>query len=260
MKKNTLAVVGSGIKFMSHITHEAKNCIENADKVLYLVNEPAMQQWIQTLNPHTESLDPLYVRYHSRNDNYKLISEYIVDNLETTNLLCLVIYGHPTVLVQPSIYATQAALEKGHNVVVMPGISAEDCLFADLAIDPSSSGCQSFEATDFLVYRREYDSSSHLILWQPGVIGMKDRPVSHNPEMGLKILMDYLSNKYSLDHEIILYEAAQYPTFKPRVDKVSLKYLVASGITRLTTLYIPPNHIKQPDLDLCKKFETMNLI
>jgi uncharacterized protein YabN with tetrapyrrole methylase and pyrophosphatase domain len=88
---------------------------------------------------------------------------------------------------------------------------------------------------------------------------MKDRPVSHNPEMGLKILMDYLSNKYSDDYEIILYEAAQYPTFKPRVDKVSLKNLSVSGITRLTTLYIPPNHTKQPDLDLCKKFETMNL-
>lgn len=257
MNKNTLVLVGSGIKFMSHITHEAKNCIEKADKVLYLVNEPAMQQWIQTLNPHTESLDPLYVRYHSRNDNYKLIAGYILENLETTNLLCLVVYGHPTVLVQSSIYATQAAHEKGHNVVVMPGISAEACLFADLVIDPSSSGCQSFEATDFLIYRREYDSSSHLILWQPSVIGMKDRPVNHNPERGLQILGEYLSHKYSPAHEIILYEAAQYPTFKPRIEKVVLGNLPSSRVTRLTTLYIPPNSAKKPDFELCKKLEAI---
>lgn len=257
MNRNTLVVVGSGIKCMSHITFEAKSCIEKADKVLYLVNEPAMQEWIQSLNENAESLDSLYTKYPSRNDNYLLISEYVVNQLESTKLLCLVIYGHPTVLVQPSIYAAQSAIEKGHNVIVMPAVSAEDCLFADLLIDPSSCGCQSFEATDFLIYHREYESSSHLILWQPSVIGMKDRPVNHNPQNGLRILVDYLSHKYALDHEIILYEAAQYPTFKPRIEKILLKSLPTSSVTRLTTLYIPPNCVKQLDLDLCKRFEVL---
>jgi len=31
---------------------------------------------------------------------------------------------------------------------MLPGISAEDCLVADLGIDPASSGCQSYEAND----------------------------------------------------------------------------------------------------------------
>lgn len=255
MKKNTLIIVGSGIKFMSHITFEAKNCIEKADKVLYLVNEPAMQKWIQSLNLNSESLDPLYIKYQARNDNYLLISEYIINQLEATHLLCLVIYGHPTVLVQPSIYAAQAAINKGHYVNVMPAISAESCLFADLLIDPSSCGCQSFEATDFLIYQREFESSSHLILWQPSVIGLKNTTVNYNPEKGLMILKEYLNQKYSLDHEIILYEAAQYPTFEPKITKVSLGGLASSHITRLTTLYIPPNSIKSVNLDWCKKIQ-----
>lgn len=260
MDKNTLVVVGSGIKFMSHLTIEVKNCIEKADKVLYLINEPAMQQWIQVLNPNSESLDPLYIKFQSRNDNYLLIAEYIVNQLEVTNLLCLVIYGHPMVLVQPSTYAIQKASAKGHHVIVMPGISAESCLFADLSIDPSSSGCQSFEATDFLIYGREYDSSSHLILWQPGVIGIKNRPINHDPKKGLNILVDHLASKYSLAHEIILYEAAQYPNFRPRMEKVTLKNLPDSNVTRLTTLYIPPNITKQPDMNIFNKFETANLL
>ncbi len=56
-------------------------------------------------------------------------------------------------------------------------------------IDPGTCGCHSFEATDFLLYRREYDSSSHLILWQPyTVIGMLGIPVNHNPKKGLQFL------------------------------------------------------------------------
>lgn len=258
MNKNTLVIVGSGIKFMSHMTFEAKNCIEKADKVLYLVNEPATQKWIQSLNSNSESLDPLYIKYQARNDNYLLISEYIINQLENTNLLCLVIYGHPTVLVQPSIYAVQEAIKRKYNVIVMPAISAEACLFADLFIDPSSCGCQSFEATDFLIYQREYTSSSHLILWQPGVIGIKNRLTHYNSERGLRLLTEYLSQKYSLDHELVLYEAAQYPTFKPIIEKVPLVSLPSSNVTPLTTLYIPPNHTKQIVLEWREKFEIQN--
>ncbi len=35
---NKLVIVGSGIKFMSHLTIEVKAHIEQADKVLYLIN------------------------------------------------------------------------------------------------------------------------------------------------------------------------------------------------------------------------------
>jgi hypothetical protein len=40
----------------------------------------------------------------------------------------------------------------GFDAVMLPGISAEDCLFADLGIDPGMIGCQSFEATDSITF------------------------------------------------------------------------------------------------------------
>ena len=256
VKGNTLIIVGVGIKCISHVTQEVQSCIANADKILYLVNEPAMKLWIQSLNKNNESLDHLYTTPQYRQDNYLLISNYIVNQLKEIKLLCLVIYGHPTVLVKPAMVAAGAAKNEGHHVVVMPGINAEDCLFADLLIDPSSAGCSSFEATDFLIYQREFDASSHLILWQPYVIGVKGLiKNNHDPILGLTLLKEYLLKKYSSNHEIILYEAAQYPTFKPIINKITLNDLPNSFVTRLTTLYIPPCQVKAPHLELCAKLD-----
>ena len=52
-----------------------------------------------------------------------------------------------------------------------PGISAEDCLYADLGIDPGSVGCQHYEASQFMFYRRRIDPSAYLVLWQVGIAG-----------------------------------------------------------------------------------------
>src|SRR5579862_2386053 len=129
MQNHTLIIVGAGIKFMSHITSEAKACIEQADKVLYLVNEPAMQEWIQICNPRSESLDPIYTTYSAREKNYHCISEYVAEALKVNRTVCLVIYGHPTVLSQPAIYSANVAKSKGYDVIVQPGVSAEDSLY-----------------------------------------------------------------------------------------------------------------------------------
>lgn len=257
---NTLIIVGSGIKFMSHLTTEAKASIENSDKVLYLVNDPLMQEWIKTTNSSSESLDTLYANNASRNDNYRSISEYIIENLKKHKTLCVVVYGHPTVFVQPTLYAAESAKKEGFNVVIMPGISAEDCLFADLLIDPGSSGCQSYEATDFLLYQRNFDPCSHLILWQPYVIGVLRVVDQHDPVAGLNLLVDYLSHKYTLDHQVIVYEAAQYPTFKPRILNTKLKQLPHSNITRLSTLYIPPIEKCLPNQDMLAKIKKISLL
>lgn len=255
MQNNTLIVVGSGIKFMSHLTTEVKVCIEKSDKVLYLINEPVMQEWIKKNSKSSESLDDLYMKSSKRNDNYISIAEYIIQNLKETNNLCVVIYGHPTVFVQPSLLAAKMALADGYNVTIMPGISAEDCLFADLMIDPATSGCQSFEATDFLLYRREHDSSSHLIIWQPFVIGVLGIPIDHNPQEGLRLLTEYLREKYQLDHEVILYEAAQYPAFKPKIVSILLRDLIDAELSSLTTLYVKPAIQKMPDSYMLRKLK-----
>jgi uncharacterized protein YabN with tetrapyrrole methylase and pyrophosphatase domain len=239
-KKSTLTIVGTGIKTISQLTHEAKLYIEKCDKVLYLVNEPLMQEWIQRANPKAEALDPLYTKFPIRLDCYRAITDYILESLEPTNNLCVVLYGHPTVFARPALEAARKAKEQGYDVHILPGISAKDCLFADLMVDPGSCGCASFEATDFLVYGRKFDPSSHLILWQVGIVGILGHLMKYDSSQGTRVLTDYLLKTYPADHEVTVYEASQYHGRGPRIEKCALEKLPSATLTPISTLYIPP--------------------
>lgn len=252
MRNASLVVVGSGIKFLSHLTHEARAYIEQSDKVLYLVNDPAMKEWIKKTNPNVESLDKLYTQHYLRNDCYIAITDYILETLYQQQHVCVVLYGHPTVFSKPGLDAVLRAKAEGYYAKVLPGISAEACLFADLLIDPGSVGCQSFEATDFLIRRRQFDSTSHLILWQVDVIGRLDNPQIHDNSGGMRLLIDYLLERYDVNHDVIIYEAAQYPSFEPRIEKMSLEKLQKACLSRISTLYIAPL-FKAPNHDATLK-------
>lgn len=240
MKKKSLVVVGSGIKFVSHLTIEAKAYIENSEKILFLVNDPAMECWLKKTNTNAESLSPIYFRFHDRNTAYNAITSKILEELENYNTLCVVIYGHPTVYAKPALDAVRYAKKNGVAAKILPGISAEDCLFADLLIDPGSCGCLSFDATDLIVYKRKLQPYSHLIIWQVSVIGI----VTHekNPDItnGLKVLKKYLLTYYSPKHPIVYYTAAQYQGFEAKIKESSIDYIPSIIPDRTTTLYIPP--------------------
>lgn len=251
----SLVVVGSGIKFISHLTTEAKAYIEQSDKVLYLVNEPAMKKWIQNVNSQAESLDDLYVKHPMRLHCYHAITHYILETLRKKQHVCVVLYGHPTVFSKPALDAIIQAKQEGYEARILPGISAEDCLFADLLIDPGSSGCQSFEATDFLLYHRQFDRSSHLILWQVSIIGLLTHSATHDNVKGATLLLNYLKQYYSLDHKITLYDAAQYPGFAPRITTFPLVELPRAPFSRLSTLYVPPIQKKICDQAMLKALD-----
>ena len=55
---------------------------------------------------------------------------------------------------------------------MLPGISAEDYMFADLEFDPCVYGCMTCEATEFLLRNRSLNPSTHNIIWQVGSVGV----------------------------------------------------------------------------------------
>ncbi|WP_298623791.1 SAM-dependent methyltransferase [uncultured Legionella sp.] len=238
--ESSLIVVGCGIKFFSHLTTEAITNIQQSDLVLYLVNDPVLKSWIQKQNKNTESLDFLYHSSSLRAEAYQCISNYVLEHLYQKKHVCFALYGHPGVFSKPGLDAVKRAQEKGYFAKMLPAISAEACLFADLLIDPGSSGCQSFEATDFLIYQRQFDASSHLILWQIDAIGIMDHESTNNKKTGILLLLDYLIHFYQSVDEIIIYEAAQYPGFEPKIIRTQLQYLPDIQLSSLSTLYIPP--------------------
>lgn len=240
----SLVLVGTGIKFLSHLTTEAITYIQQSEKVLFLVNDPAMKEWIISQNTQAQSLDFLYSQHELRKDNYTAITRYILDELHKEQHVCVVLYGHPAVFAKPGLAAIKTARTEGYFAKILPGISAEACLFADLLIDPGSQGCHSFEATDFLLYKRTFDPHGHLILWQIDAIGLLDNSQQHNHQKGSLLLVNYLKQFYPDNHNIIIYEAALYPGLEPTIKPITLAELPTSSLSKLSTLYVPPikNH------------------
>ncbi|MCZ4806720.1 SAM-dependent methyltransferase [Legionella pneumophila] len=231
-----LIVVGSGIKSISHLTEETKRVIQNADKVLYLLNEDNLKQWIQREAKNSESLDSIYFSSKKRIEAYQALTNHIIEEYKKVSILCVVFYGHPTVFADSALNAVRQIKKDGGEAIILPAVSAQDCLFSDLEIDPGDQGCFSIEATELVLFERFIDVHAHLILWQVANFGRTDGKKANN----LSILKDYLSDYYPADYSICLYEAPSLPTCSPRIEWIQLCHMDQSVISSITTVYIPP--------------------
>ena len=241
VRRGSLVVVGTGIALAGQATLDAVACIQGADRLFYLVTDPATETWIRRLNPTAESLDDAYSEGKSRYKTYQEMTARIAAAVRSGHQVCAAFYGHPGVFVNASHAAIRRARREGYPARMLPGISADACLFADLGVNPGDVGCQSFEATDFLGCRRRFDSSSALILWQVGVLGEPSvrKGMSCRPER-LGALTTMLRRHYPARHPVVLYEAAQFPVCDPVIERIPLARLPKATIMAMTTLYIPP--------------------
>ena len=72
-------------------------------------------------------------------------------------------------------------------------------------VEPGAEGCQSFEASNFLISRRRFDPTSALILWQVGLLGeFSVRPKMASRPERLRILTDTLRRHYPARHPVVL--------------------------------------------------------
>ncbi|HAT1982209.1 TPA: methylase [Legionella pneumophila] len=236
-----LIVVGSGIKSISHLTEETKRVIQNADKVLYLVNEDNLKEWIQREAKSSESLDSIYFSCEKRIEAYQALTNYIIEEYKKVSILCVVFYGHPTFFADSALNAVRKIKKDGGEAIILPAISAQDSLFSDLEIDPGEQGCFSIEATELVLFERSIDVHAHLILWQVANFGRIDGEKTNK----LSILKDYLSMYYPAYYSICLYEAPSLPTCPPRIEWIQLSYIEQVVISSITTVYIPPIEKKE---------------
>lgn len=246
-----LIVAGSGIKSVAHISQETKAVIGLADKVLYLINEDYVKQWVEREAKNAESLEKIYFAHPQRAHAYHAISRNIVDEYRRFNSLCVLLYGHPTVFAESALNAVHKIRQEGGDAVILPAISTLDCLFSDLAIDPGDKGLFCIDATELLVYRRAIDSRSHVVLWQLANLAMSNQRISDK----LALLQHYLLQFYDAETLICMYEAAKLPTQVPKMDWISLEALPRFKLSPIATLYIPPQHQEPPCMKTIKQLE-----
>ncbi len=233
----SLTIAGAGIRPGLHATRESLARIRSADKVLYLLAEITPITWLEELNPSAESLDDLYRADRPFAEVYEDIVGRILDHVRKPQEVCVVFYGHPSVFDRTSHDAVRRARAEGFEARILPGITAEDCLYVDLELDPGAAGCQSFDATDFLVRRRAPDPAVPLILWQVGVVG-GTRTTGEVRRLGLSVLGERLEELYGAEHELVVYEATPFPVGRPMIERCAVGELGDAGVTGLSTLYV----------------------
>ncbi|MGX5173781.1 SAM-dependent methyltransferase [Aliikangiella sp. IMCC44653] len=237
--KGELICVGTGIQLGAHITPVAKSAIQAADTVFMSVSNHFMEEWISQMNNDVRNLQSHYQKGLSRNQTYRKMLEVVVAEVKQGKNVCLCLYGHPGVFALVAHKAIQQLKHEGYSASMEPGISAEDCLIADLGLDPGKLGCQQYEATQFMMYHRQIDPSALLILWQIGVAGDMSLAKRNTSRQALQILIDLLGQHYPLSHQVILYEAKTISLGNNRIQKIALSDLVNAKLHDYTTLVIP---------------------
>jgi uncharacterized protein YabN with tetrapyrrole methylase and pyrophosphatase domain len=170
---------------------------------------------------------------------YERIVERMLAPVREGRRVAAAFYGHPGVFVTPSHEAIRRAAAEGHDARMLPAVSAEDCLLADLNVDPGTTGFASYDATNFLVRPPVIDTSSGLVLWQISVVG-DATAVAELRRDNVRVLVERLLEHYPADHEVVVYEASPYPVADAIVVRVALEYLADAPLTPLSTLYVPP--------------------
>jgi uncharacterized protein YabN with tetrapyrrole methylase and pyrophosphatase domain len=253
MPTGSLTIVGTGIDAGGQLTPQARDAFEHAEEALFLA-DPVAAALLQEMNPRARSLHTLYEPGRPRLEAYEaMIAEMLVP-LRAGRTVCAAFYGHPGIFVFPGQEAIRRARAEGFDARMLPGISAIDCLWCDLGIDPALDGCQIYHATDFIAQRRRPDTAATLILLQINVIGQ----VTHleQPDWSrLPVLIEYLEEFYPADHDVIGYQASPWAVAKPIVERVALSELASASLRPGMTLVVPPATQGVADPEMARRLE-----
>lgn len=257
-KRGSIACVGLGMTLGSHLTPLARSHIQQADVVFAALSDGIVELWLQRMHPDVRSLQPYYAPGKSRLKTYREWVDVMMAEVRAGKRVCAVFYGHPGVFAWSPHKVIEAARAEGFTALMEPGISAEDCLYADLGIDPGRFGCQHFEASQLLFYERQIDPSAYLVLWQVGVVG---NPSIARPDQNVayrELLVELLARDYPLDHEVLLYRCATLPIERSRVRPMTLQELTSADIPAEETLVLPPARALQRNAQLVARLAALD--
>lgn len=256
----SLDCVGLGMLLGAHLTPRGRSHIEQAEVVFVAVSDPLVELWVQQMHADVRSLQPLYAPGKSRHQTYREMVETMLIEVRAGRRVCGVFYGHPGVFAKVPHEAIAQARAEGYPAAMDPGVSAEDCLYADLGIDPGRVGCQHYEASQFLFYRRRIDPSAYLVLWQVGLVGDRSHRRFATGPAYRQVLVDRLTEDYPADHLVIVYEAATLPIAAPRTETIALSALPDAALHMHTTLVIPPALVMQADAAMRARLQALDAL
>jgi uncharacterized protein YabN with tetrapyrrole methylase and pyrophosphatase domain len=234
----SLTVVGTGIRAITQLTLEALAVMTTAEVLLHVIGEPIQEEALLAVNPRASTLTGLYADGMDRSATYEAMVQQVLASVMAGKRTVAAFYGHPGVFTYPSHESVRRVRAAGYPARMLPAVSAADCLYADLGVDPGD-GSQAYEATDFLWMRQRPDPGSHLLLWQAGSIGNWTYESAGYDMSAFPALVAKLLAIYPRHHPVTVYEAAFHPSGRARVLQMPLHRLHASHVTPASTLFVP---------------------
>jgi uncharacterized protein YabN with tetrapyrrole methylase and pyrophosphatase domain len=239
-KTGSIVCVGTGMTVGAHIAPIARSHIENAD-IVFFAGHPLMEMWVTEMNSNLHSLQVFYAEGKDRRISYKEMVNAMMTEVRAGKEVVGAFYGHPGVFALPPHNVIKTAKKEGYAAHMVPGISAEDCLYADLGVDPGKVGSQHFEASQFMFYQRNIDPSAYLILWQVGIAGDKSAAKFSTGKAYRQILVELLIEHYPNEHKVALYECPTVAIREPRIEWITLGDFIEAELSLITTMLIPPS-------------------
>jgi precorrin-6B methylase 1 len=256
--RGSLACVGMGMTLGSHLTPLARDHIEQADVVFAALSDHLTEIWLQRMNPNVHSLQPYYGEGKSRMKTYQEWVDLLMTEVRAGKRVCAVFYGHPGIFAWSPHRAIEIARAEGFQANMEPGISAEDCLYADVGIDPGRFGCQHFEASQLLFYEHRINPAGYVVLWQTALVGDWSLTRFHTGTAYRQVLVDRLSQDYPLDHEVIIYHGATLPIEQPQIRRVPLRDLPGTTLDSQETVVLPPAIPLKPNLAMRERLAELD--
>src|SRR5690606_3679363 len=234
-----LVCVGLGLAAGAHLTEQVRTHIERADVVFVDAPHTSFAAQLMSMHPDVRCLgcdeaDPSTSAQHQR-----AFVDTLLQEVRRGRSVCAAFFGHPTLSGRSAAVAIQLARAEGYAAHMAPGISIEDSLYADLAIDPTLYGCQHYDAHQLVRYRRSLDSSAYLMLWN-AAHPPETTPTPANTLAYRKLLLEALSQEYPADHIVLVYKPALDGSSGPEILRLPLMFLAEADIGTHACVVIPP--------------------
>ncbi len=242
----------------SHLTPLARSHIVQADVVFAALSDAIAEEWLKRMHPDVRSLQPCYAEGKPRMRTYREWVALMMAELRADKRVCGVFYGHPGIFAWSPHKVIEEARAEGYEAHMEPGISAEDCLYADLGFDPGRYGCQHFEASQLLYCDRRVDPAGYLVLWQVGVVGNRSVGRFDAAPAYRALLVERLEQDYPPDHEVIIYRGATLPVEQPRIQRIALRELAGIPLTAEETVVLPPAVTLQPNRAMLVRLQALD--
>jgi precorrin-6B methylase 1 len=250
-------MVGTGIAAISQITLEAVAYIRRADVVFYHVTNGPAATHVRKLNPNAVDLYEYYGEGKKRRITYVEMAELMLREVRRGLTVVGVFHGHPGYFVSPARRALAIASLEGHETATLPGVSAPDCMFSDLRVDPGVFGCQILMASRVFKEDCILATTGHLVFLQVGAVGDRGFSFSGYKNSTVSEFIEKLIGVYGAEQDSVYYMASLFPCFEPEIvvrklseyrDPTALQ-TIGSGI-----LYLPPKGVTVASLQSVQAF------